>query len=109
MCAGIVDVRVCVHMCEHCVPRQPLLPWGVGPFSVRGLHELGGRRVLQESGAMGGDVSVPDGSFSPQENSDVFISTVDTDWKVGPAMGSAPHPGVPTWDSSLRLGKAAGR
>lgn len=38
-----------------------------------------------------GDVSVPNGSFSPQENSDVFLSAVDTDWKVGSAMRGAPH------------------
>lgn len=37
-------------------------------------------------------VSVPNGSFSSQENSDVFLSTVDTDWKVGAAMGGAAHP-----------------
>lgn len=39
-------------------------------------------------------VSIPNGSFSSQENSDVFLSTVDTDWKVGPAVGSAAHPWV---------------
>lgn len=39
-------------------------------------------------------VSVPNGSFSSQENSDVFLSTVDTDWKVGAATGGAAHPWV---------------
>lgn len=30
---------------------------------------------------------------SPQENLDVFLSAVDTDWKVGPAMRGDPIPG----------------
>lgn len=53
---------------------------------------VGGGRCKKEG--QRGNASVPDSSFSPQENSDVFLSTVDTDWKVGSAMGGAPRPWV---------------
>ena len=85
MCAGTVAVCACVHTCGHCVPLQPVLPRGVGACGVGGLcHGSELRR---------GDVSVPNGSFTPQENSDVFLSAVDTDWKVGAATGGAPPTG----------------
>lgn len=82
-----------VHTCGHHVPLQPALPWGVGACDVSGLHELGVRRV-GGSDQWWENVSVPNSSFAPQENSDVFLSAVDTDWKVGPAMEGAPHPWV---------------
>ena len=67
---------------------------------------VGGGRCGSEG--QRGDVSVPKGSFSPQENSDVFLSTVDTDWKVGPATGGAPDPWVPHGTAACGWGRLRG-
>lgn len=87
MCAGIVDVRVCVGIvspCSQCCPREWVLVVS-GDF----MSWVGGGHHRSEGWRA--DVSVPNSSFSPQENSDVFLSAVDTDWKVGSAMRGAPH------------------
>lgn len=51
---------------------------------MAGLHEL---RFTEEKPLLRGQ-------DAELENSDVFLSTVDADWKVGPAMGGAAHPWV---------------
>ncbi|NWH21658.1 NDRG4 protein, partial [Grus americana] len=51
-------------------------------MTMAGLHEL---RFTEEKPLLRGQEA-------ELENSDVFLSTVDTDWKVGLAVGCAPHP-----------------
>ncbi|NWZ14378.1 NDRG4 protein, partial [Agelaius phoeniceus] len=53
-------------------------------MTMAGLHEL---RFTEEKPLLRGQ-------DAELENSDVFLSTVDTDWKVGAAMGGAAHPRV---------------
>lgn len=86
-------------MCAHTQVTHARVCTRVGSVSpaAPGSGCLWCQRALRagwEGAAEVRGVSVPNGSFSSQENSDVFLSTVDTDWKVGPAMGGAAHPWV---------------
>lgn len=85
----------CCGLCVPCSPGE-WVPVVSGGF----VSWVGGCQVRA--------VLVPNGSFSSQENSDVFLSIVDTDWKVGPAMGGAAHPRVSHGTAACAWGRLGG-
>lgn len=87
VCSCCGGVCVCTRV-GSVSPVSPAAP-GSGCLWCQGTLRAGWEDAAKVKG-----VSVPNGSFSSQENSDVFLSTVDTDWKVGPATGGAAHPGL---------------